>query len=121
MSRRRRLLEQQYLDSLRNTKTEKKKGEIYANPLVAKVCTACGSKVSPVYSPDFGQHWYCYGHRPGVSQEEYDKQTEKTKIMEEWVARRAAQKEDKPLPGRKSQAPRPVYEPIKPEEEGVWW
>ena len=128
MSRRRKLLEQQYLDSLKPTvqKEEAKeegRREIHANPLVAKICTACSSTVSPVYSPDSGKHWYCYGHRPGVSQEEYEEQTRKTKLMEEWVAKRAAQRERGEPPVRRKKSEGLIYEPVKRElgDDGAWW
>jgi hypothetical protein len=102
MSLRRKLLERQYINSLKKEKVEptstKPKGwgkdAIYSNPSSAKPCAYCGSKVSSVFSPNAGKDWYCYGHRPETTEEEKQEQTRKTKIMEEYTERKLRRKRD---------------------------
>lgn len=116
MSLRRKSLEEQYLSGL-----EKKKKAHTSNPLMEKECSECGSKAMACFSNDFGETWFCYGHRPGATKEEYQAQTIKNvevqKNIQERLSKRSKPKDPERV-GRKSRFAPP--KPIPDEEDYSW-
>lgn len=45
--------------------------------LSEKQCKVCGSRKWVCYSNNFGQDWYCWGHRPNATDEERRKEDER--------------------------------------------
>ena len=47
--------------------------------LSEKQCKVCGSRKWVCYSNNFGQDWYCWGHRPEATEEQRRREDERRK------------------------------------------